>query len=411
MSLFKSSKGKDGASYVAIFDIGSGSVAAALVKFENKKTPNIIWSTRLPLTLKETTDFDRLTKIMLSTLLDVALKLQTEAVPHISGGKKNNKLDDVMFVFASPWYVMRSKIFRVKPKEGSDMVTITKQFTRNLIEKEKQNFTKSINARTSSVKQKKESPVIIEQNIVQTLLNGYQVTDPYCKAVVDAQLDLVLTAMPSPVFEKSVDISKQLLNREGGMLNSFILLSFLVTRDLFNEVNNFILVDINAEITDITTVRKGTIVGTTSFPKGKHFIIREVAKSLGTMPEEAASLLRAYFEGDSNDEYSQKIKAALKDIQANWLKEFQDSLEKISEETPLPRNIYLTTDNSYINLFEKTMNSGDYREISFTNKPFKITLLDSKLLGKYCTHNRLMAGLDPFIALSALYYNKVHYDE
>lgn len=411
MNLFKTTT-KSSSKYVAFFDIGSGSVGSALVRFEKNQIPNIIWSKRIPIGLKESVSFDRLTKSMFSTVLDMALMLQTEAIPIMKRAvEKKKKLDDVVFVLASPWYLMRSKVFKVEKRKEEKSITLTEQFIKNLLQKEEERFKKSISDELSPLKksEKDDDPMLIEQHIVQTTLNGYQVTNPYKKEIKNAQIDLVLSAMSRSIYEKVKEIANQLLSRDGGTFKSFIIISFLMSRDLFHDSSNFLLVNISSEMTDITTVQKGTLVGTTSFSLGRHFIIREIAKHLNTIPEEAESLLKTYFEANASPQTENKVREGLEKIKEIWLPDFHNALKKISSDIPLPKNIYMTVDNNFGEFFKKIINEGNYSNISFAENPFNTILLNEKLLEKYCAYNRMTANLDPFLAIEALYYNKILY--
>lgn len=406
MSLFKVSNRKRNVSYVSIFDIGSGSIGSALVRFEKGKVLNIVWSKRMSVTFKETTNTERLMKSMLATLLDMALQFQMQAIPMIANSKEKTKnIDDVFFVFSPPWYTMRSKVFNILPKDGTDVVTITEQFVKNLIVEEEKDFKDSLGMGSAGLGYK-----IIEEHIVQSKINGYSVLSPYGIDGKQAQIDLVLSAIPTPLYENVLDISKQLQKRERLSLSSFALSSFLIIRDIFHDYDNFLMVDINAEVVDISIVRKGTLVETTSFKLGRNFIVRQISEKLNTVPEEALSLLRIYFDGHIDENQKTRIKDALDDIQVMWLTRFKEALKEISAEVPMSKNIFLTADNDFVGWFKDTIDSGTYDDLSFSDKLFNIIVLDDGSLEKYCAYNKLTAKLDPFLAIEALYYQKAYLD-
>lgn len=407
MSLFSSARGAEGKSVVAVFDIGSGSIGAALVSLSRTHLPNIVWTKRTPITFQQTVEYEKLSKTMLSTLLDIALELQSEGVPLLKQIDGPNRITDVMFAFASPWYSMQAKVFRVEKEEEFE---ITEQFIKNLIKKEEMDFRKGSSVGKNS--EETVAPVLIERQIIQTALNGYIVSNPYKKPVKKAQIDLVLSAVPSYIYEKAADIKTQLIHRKsGGIFNSFILPAFIVTRDVFHNNTSFLFLDVSAEVTDVVTVNKGTIIDATSFPYGKHTVIREVAAKLGSVPEEAASMLAGYLEGDSSSVQAEQIKNILENVQKAWLRHFTETLEKISREAPLPKNVFVTVDDDYGELFSRIIAAGDFTSFALSKAPFKVTILGAEVLSKYCTYSKLTAELDPFLAIEALFLQKLLYEQ
>lgn len=406
MSLFSSAKGTAAGSVIAVFDVGSGSVGAALVYLSRTRLPNIIWTKRTPITFQETPEFEKLSKSMLSTLLDMALLLQSEGVPLLKQLDGPKRVSDVMFGFASPWYSMQAKVFKVEKEQEFE---ITENFIQSLIKKEEQEFRKTPAGKEGGGS---SAPVLIERQIIQTSLNGYVVSDPYNKPVKNAQIDLVLSAIPSYIYEKASDIRTQLVHkRSGGIFNSFILPAFIVTRDVFHNNTNFLLIDVSAEVTDLVTVNKGTIIDATSFPHGKHTVIREVASKLGTVPEEAASMLAGYLEGNSTSVQAEEIKHILKEVQKTWLLHFTETLEKISRDAPLPKHVFLTVDDDYGEWFKRVIAAGDFSEFALSKTPFKITVLSADVLAQYCDHSKLTAELDPFLAIETLFLQKLLYEQ
>ena len=413
MGLFSKSGNKTAPEVVAIFDVGSGSIGAALVTISRQELPNILWSTRIPITLQGDINFDQLTKTMLSTLLDVALELQSKGLPLLSRGSGPKHLSDVMFSFASPWYSMQAKAFKIDKEES---FALTPQFIKNLIKREEREF---YNLTQKNEEKKAEgegktamTPVLIERSVIQTTLNGYIVSNPYDKNVKQAQVDLVLSAIPSYLYDKANEIRKQLISRHSdGVFHSFILPAFSVTRDIFHGNKSFLFIDVSAEVTDIATVHKGTIIDATSFPYGKHFIIREVAGRFNTTSEEAVSMLSTYLVGDSSPEQAERLRNILRDAQDKWLSNFMNTMANIAVEAPLPKNIYLTADDEYGHWFKEAITSGDYSDYALSKMPFRVTILGSETLKNYITYNRLTAQLDPFLALEAIFLQKALYEE
>ena len=403
MRLFSIPNKKPKIKHVAIFDIGSGSVGASLVEFDPESDhPTVLWNARSSMSFQEVPHFEQLTKSMLSTLLDIVLELQTEGFQRLKESSQKNAIDDMLFVFASPWHAMQTKMVILKKEEP---FRITKSFLDALIDKEEKQFT-AVAAKGVGGKAKAE-PQLMERQVIQTVLNGYTTAHPYNKMVRHVQIDLILSAVPKDVYEKISEITTQMLNGESGVFHSFTLVSFSVARDIFYSKENFLLLDVSAEITDVTLVAGGALLETASFPQGKNFLIRTVASELNTIPEEAASLVRAYFDGHIGAEHYEKIKSALVKTSESWVHALDETLIQLSENVSLPETVYMIVDDDFSVWFKETIEKKDFSHLIFSDASFNVILLDSTLLGAFVKHEKSVSSVDPFLALSALFFRKI----
>lgn len=387
----------------AIFDIASGSVGASLVEFDSKNDhPTILWNARSTMSFQEVPHFKQLTKSMLSTLLDVVLKLQTEGFQVLAELSRKTVIDDMMFVFASPWHTMQTKVVTLEKEKP---FSISKSFLDALVSKEEKQFTdiaaKSIGDSTET------KPRLIEKEIIQIVLNGYITQNPYNKMVHKAKIDLILSAVPQNVHEKISEIATQMLNGESGVFHSFTLVSFSAVRDIFHNRDDFLLLDISAEITDVTLVHNGAILETASFPQGKHFLVREIASEFNTISEEAASLVRAYFSGHIGAEHYKKITLALTKAAESWVHALDETLIQLSENVSIPGTVYMTVDDDFSIWFKETIKKKDFSHLIFSESSFNVILLDDALLANYVERGRGVSFIDPFLTLEALFFRKI----
>ena len=106
--LFSNKKNKKELSI--IFDIGSGSVGAALVELSYFNKPTILYSTRKDIAFKEEVNPDKLLSSMKIAMESVALNVQkigfkNEALVRL----KNKDIGTIYCVFSSPWYLAQPK--------------------------------------------------------------------------------------------------------------------------------------------------------------------------------------------------------------------------------------------------------------------------------------------------------------
>ena len=151
----------------------------------------------------------------------------------------------------------------------------------------------------------------MEKNIIQTLLNGYNVNKPYGKETNRIDITLFMSMISDEIRRKVRDIIEKIFNTDNILYNSFALASFSVTRDVFSAEKDFLLMDISGEVSDIMLIRDDVIVKTSTFPLGSNFLIRKTAEALNIIPEEAHSLIRLFFEQKGLNTEHQDIRKAL----------------------------------------------------------------------------------------------------
>lgn len=393
----------------AIFKIGSGSVSVALVHFQKTVHPIILYTAQIPISFQKIQDEKQLTKAMLSTLLDITLKLQTEGFPLLLSNTKQGQerhIDNVLIAFAAPWYSMHTKAIVLERKKP---FTVTKELLQDVIEEEELQFMKQETKEETAIKHKDKSK-LIERYTIQIELNGYTSTHPYGKSVKKVKIDAVLSAVPLQVYAKTTEIVDQLLNGKLGYYHTSMLTLFLTIRDMYHDVETFLLLDISAEATDIALIHKGSLRKKASFNQGKHFFIRKVASKMNTSPEEAQSALKTYFEEKSSPDQKVKIQTFLAEAAYTWSAAFRETLSEFAQEATLPQIIFLATDSNYVQWFKKILTQEDFSQLMFSDEAFEIISLDNKLLDRYVSYKKgVSASTDPLLAIETVFFHKMLY--
>jgi hypothetical protein len=405
MRLFGGKHTKERQSTAVIFDIGSGSVGAALVQIEADQNlkPRLLYNTRIPISYQHIPNFETLTKSMLATLLDITLCLQTEGIPLLQDNnahKKDQAVDYVLFTFASPWCATQAKVFTISNKRPFE---VTHNMVDELVEKE-------IKAFDSSRKETIEGDdklILIDKQIIHSTLNGYSTASPYGRTARKADFHLVLSVIPKNVYDKTGEVVNQLLNGRAGNYNTFAITSFTAIRDIAHDTESFVLVDIGAEVTDISSVHKSALKNLGSFPQGKHFVYRRLSKKLGATPAEIPSILKSFFNETSDTKQTLKISAVLAEIGEEWVALFEKTLKEVYENTPLPPHLFLTTDNDLIEWFTDVLKRKHFSELILSNGIFSVTQIDGDFLKDHINAEKKVASTDPFLGIETLFLKRV----
>jgi cell division ATPase FtsA len=382
-----------------IYDIGSGSVAGALVELSKGKNPRIIYSKRIPINVQEVLDSETLQKSLLKSLNEVSEKVNREGLQHLNfKRKRGRKIDSVTCTLASPWFTSQTKEIGIAKEQS---FTVTRSFLDKLIDRETEKFQDSQLGKLSD-----DSSEVIERRFTEIKLNDYETDNPYGKKATEVDIALFMSIAPSNLLDGIEDVVSKHFFFEYIKFHSFALVSFSVIRDIHERIKDFVLLDITAEVTDVSIVKRGAVLETGSFPLGQNFLIRAATKSLKTVPHEAVSSLKRYLRGDINKERASTLEKILAKAKEKWLKSFQDILVKLSAESYIPKTVFFMTDDDLAPWFTEVIKSERFVQYTLSDEPFVVNFIDSSSL---ISHVEFEGGrkIDPFIATEAIFFNKL----
>lgn len=387
-----------------VFDVGSASIGGALVGAHDEDTKaKIIYDIRIPITFQKNIKYDRLMKEMFSTMKSVAANIERNGIRKFGNNINVRDIKDVFCVFASPWYVSDISVLKFQKDKP---VTISPEFISEIIKNADNKSNKSFKGQFN--KKKITNPKLIEKNIIQILLNGYATNNPYGKKSDRVDMTLFTGMISGKIENKTRELLEKTFSASDISFHTFSLVSFGAVRDIFSTEKNFLLMDIGGEVTDISIIRNDTIVKITSFPIGKNSFIRESAKSLNTIPEEAHSLLRLYLEGKSIGQESEKMEKALIAAKEKWLLSFRKTLADFEGGLSLPKTIFLTVDTDVSKLFIDIIKNDEFSAHTLANQAFTIVELSSRILKEYCQASKESNfRCDPFLAVEALFFHRI----
>jgi len=302
--------------------------------------------------------------------------------------------DRVVVSLQSPWYVSQART--VKMSRPSAFV-FSRSMLDDMIARELKSFE---DEEIASSVLSGEPLRAIESNILQVKLNGYPTAKPIGLSARELEFSIFLSVSPDRVLKKiKENIGRHF--RQKVTFSSFLLAAFLVTRDFFPHQNDYLLIDVGGEITDVSLVRDSVLVRSVSFPKGSNFILRNLSTRLKRSISESISLCALYAE----DKVEASIKDACADVlnsaKNEWLEAFQKALFDASSALSIPDTVLLSVPGDIAPWFIDTIRREEFRQRSLTEKEFKVVVLNAELF-----HESLSFGenvlRDPSIMIEAL---------
>jgi len=388
MGIFSRAKNKS--ELVLVFDIGSGKVGGSLFWMKDSGTPEIIFTAVEQIPLEANFDIDRFLSLTIQSLEVVAERVSSAGLGVPKG---------IFCVLSSPWHISQTRIINF---QKNTPFIFTAKLAESLVQKEINIFEEE-----HSIKNVDASNFnrIIELKNIKTILNGYETPEPLNKKIKELEITIFVSMSEEQVLKKIEDAIGKFFHHKQIGFSSFELSSFAVVRDVFTKQENFLLVDVGGEVTNISMVRKNILRESITFPIGFNFLIRGVATSLGCTLAEASSMISLFEAGHAEETVAKKVSLLMDQIKIGWLKSFQDALANISNDISIPSTIYLTTDNEFADFFTQTIKAEQFNQYTLTESKFGITFLNTEILHNLATFKG-PAIRDPNLIIDSIYVNR-----
>lgn len=384
------SKSKDEKELALVFDIGSSSVGGALFEIQKLGNPRIVLSIREPIVLEKKIDIDRFLNLTLKSLEIVASKICQ------AGWGKPSK---IFCVLSSPWYASQTRVIRL---EKNTPFLFTSKLAEDLIKKEISLFEEEHLAKFSETGNKIR---LLEFKNMKMMLNGYPTSEPYDKKAKKLEMVIFMSMSSEQILKKIEEAVLRHFNSQDIKFTSFVMSAFTVARDMFISQEDFLLVDIGGEVTDISMIKKDILSDSISFPLGYNFMIRKTASWLNCTLSDAKSLLSLYKDDHAAPSTFKKLEPLMNKHETEWLKKFQESLATLSEDISIPSNIFITVDKDLADFFLKIIKTEQFNQYNLTESEFKIVFLDSEILHGIASFGEDVSR-DSFLTIESVYLNR-----
>ncbi|MFZ3011738.1 MAG: hypothetical protein WA060_01960 [Minisyncoccia bacterium] len=388
MGIFFGHKDKD--ELMLVFNIGSSSVGAALFLAQKSGVPKIIFSTREPIPIEEEAKIDRFLFLASKSLEIVAKKVLMTGL----GAPRR-----IFCVLSSQFYVSQTRIISFK-QDTPFIFTI--KLADSLIQKEIKIFQEEHAAKYASIGGEIRP---IELKNIKTMLNGYETSSPLDQKAKELEMVIFVSISGEQVLKKIEDVIRKYFHFEQVKFSSFAMAFFTTVRDVYKHQENFLLVDIGGEVTDISMTKRNILRESISFPLGRNFLTRGVASGLGCSLNEANSLISLFKDGHAEKTVAKKLTLIMKQLQTKWLEKFQESLANLSHDISIPSTIYIAIDKDLADFFSETIKTEQFSQYTLAESKFEVIFLSTELLHGIATFKDAVIR-EPFIIIDSIYINR-----
>lgn len=368
--------GKSKEQLVALIDIGSSSVGGAYAYFEPASPPTLYFTARIPIVRREGEEAGT---AMLRALGELGAVMVRYGGPVLRKEKKGGHISCVLTSIASPWQETRVRVETLS--EDKPFL-----FTRQLLHETAKKTAKPVEGRREA-----------DEAVIATLLNGYEIGNPFGKKAKRADLIILSSTLNEKV---SNEIEKALRHAfHSGRISTlaFAPLAYAVIRDMYPHEKDFLVVDITGEATDFIFVKQGILTDVSSIPQGAHSLIASLKKEHNTCPVDPVSVPTPTLKDSATPKVNQEQEA--------WKSAVSTVLRDFKTRHALPRTVFLLADEPVRAFTEGLLDSKDIHSLWLSDEPLAVIALCPEHLAEF-VRTRGEAEGDVFLALLALYQNK-----
>ncbi len=388
MGIFSLPKKQD--ELVLVFDIGSSSVKAALFYLQKSGIPKIIFSAREPIMLEDSISVDRFLALTLKALETVSEKVYRRGLgaPH-----------KIFCVLSSPWHTSHTRIINF---QKNTPFTFTPKLADSLIQKEigvmQDEYLKKYPHIGNTLR-------LIELKNIKISLNGYEVNDPVNKKAKELEMVVFVSLTEEEVCKKIESTIFKNFSLQDIKFCSLTMASFTIVRDLYAHQENFLLINIGGEVTDIAMVKNNTLRESASFPLGINFMMRRIASEMHVTLSEAKSLISLFKDGHAEAQTATTLEPSIKKLKSEWLVQFQTCLANLSNDISIPAFVYITVDKDLADFFGEVIKTEQFNQYTLTESKFQIIFLNIQNLQGIATLGPDVI-FNAFLTIDAVYINR-----
>ena len=351
-----------------VLDIGSKSVGGGIFVKKNGTKPVFNFVTRGKFPFKKNLSGETLSTVMLKSLDTVLADIEQFASKNFKDTRSRQRFDSVTVLVSSPWHAAETKTLSLQFQQPS---LITESVVEELLAEEERSFEARFEGN------KRNGLGVLERKIVEMRINGYPTSKPYGKKATHLEVRMFGSVILSEFMEKIKNVIDKYAPEAGLLFHTFSVAAYASIRDSFPNIDSFLLVQVGGEVSDIAIIKRGAIVETESFPSGHNSLLRSLDKICHSVPEcTLEGLIALHGESAAETGDQNKVDAAIVDTKTSWLSHFNAAISGFSEETFLPKTIFLVEENPYTALFKDFLTGAEASQFTLTAEPFIVNVVD-----------------------------------
>lgn len=321
-----------------IIDVGSGSVGAAIIISNAvKQKPDIIWSHREHVLIKDIASTDVSMKEITTSIINIFLQLGSDGSKKLHAVAPDLAITSIQVTISAPWTYTVTKRVNFNDEHPFEVDT-------ELIEElSKAAENQAFSAVLESEVFQKSQLEIIDNKTIGITVNGYSV--PETASIKTREISLAhITAIAHKKIITVLEESRtKMFPKSNLVTHSFMYAYYDVLKNLNPDTAEACIIDVTSEATEIGIIREGILTHVTHIAYGTFSIAREIALLCKIPKDEAYT----YIKGGTSfveTKLSASKKAELDIIIEGYEDRVTELLKTTGDTLSIPKTVFLHTD-------------------------------------------------------------------
>lgn len=322
--------------YTLLVDVGSGSIGLAVVAGDSKA--DFVWSHREHTPLKVTDSLNQSSKAVITAIMNALLIFESEGRPALLARDASARITTIQATVAAPWSYT---VARTVTFSNDEPFVITKDLLENLAKTAADQAIAEFSAEHSltSLGVQETSRTILDAHA-----NGYRITTPNKQQATQLCVTHVSTLIRKEIVVSLTKLQEKLFAEVPLEITSFMLANYYVTDAIQATSDDYCLVDVTNEATELGIVRQNTLQYSTHIAFGRASLAREVSAATEVTMHEAFTSIRTLHQQENLHD---DISAALAAYQDQLILLFKETGDRLT----IPKHIYLQADAGLADFF------------------------------------------------------------
>ncbi len=358
---------------VVLIDIGSSSVGGGFLYEKKGEPPTICYTTRIDVVQRNE---EELTTAMLRALDAVCALLTNEGSAALYREAGHARIDLVLASVAAPWQETTVR-----------GVSIHDEYSFA--------FTRAVMEHAVSETPIASGRTISDTSVISISLNGYETDQPWGRYTERADLTVLTSTVETAVLTAIKMSLRTSFHSNRIEVAAFAPVAYAVITALYPLQKDFVLIDVSNSATDALIVKNGIMAGVRSLPKGVNDLLlagRGAARGI-----EGST----FIDQTRNASFGPRVVAA----EAVWLADVRALLCEFSSEHPLPRTVFLLSDESTRGFLKNLLDTSSLKTLWLTDEPLSVIPLAPEHTAA-AVRTRGVAEGDVFLSMLALFYSE-----
>ena len=355
---------RSGSKTVAVCDIGSGSVAVAIVEVPSdaESRVRILISERRALTQE-----DRAAAQAIGQLKTLAQETAAAVLDqHVK--KSGTPPSEVIAIVHAPW--VRSETTSIVQRFGQP-TPITEKIISEAAKQAVRDDTKLSAAN------------VFERSVMRIAISGYPTARPEGKTGDRIEIAVLQSDIQPDILAGMTDaLGAVFVGRTVTFHSAFFALSIII-REFLPNISHYTLVDVTSLATSAAVVRQGAVLEHAESPIGWRTIVTALAKVTGTTPAEALSRARMAADDSCTDAVCQSVVQSLAAVEPQFVSAYGKMLNELAKAKRIPGLLILLAPPDLGNWFANILSRIDFAQFAVSERPFTTQQLFSSVLARH----------------------------